>query len=205
MATTRKKTTATARSTTKKTVEAVESIQEVITPVSADPVVETVVETKTVEKREFKPDTGIPCTSITVGELIVIGPKTGMRYDWLTRGDTIDVEYQDLVAAIRMNKDYIKQPYFIVEDEDFLNENPQLRNVYGSMYSLGDLQGVIIDLDPMSMKLTIESLPQGARESIRNIASTMIQNGQIDSVGKIKMLDEIYGTNFMLISGLYEN
>lgn len=190
-----------------------------ITPIAtAKPVVEkSVVEettvakdvdvkkTSIVEKRKFKAEDGIPCVSITTGELIVTGPKTGIAYDWLGRGDTVEVEYQDLVACIRMNKACIKKPHFIVEDEDFLAEYPQVKEIYGTMYSYGDLRKVLTDLDVMSMKLTIESLPEGARDSIRNIASSMIQRGQLDSVNKIKMLDEIYDTNFMLLSGLYEN
>lgn len=156
-----------------------------------------------VQKREFAPDEGIPCVSITTGELIVIGEKSGISYDWLGRGDVVDVEYQDLVAAIRMGKACIKEPYFIIQSDEFLARYPQVKEIYGGMYTFGDLRKVITDLDVQSMKLTIESLPSGAKDSIRSIASTMIQNGQLDSVSKIKMLDEIYGTDFMLLSGLY--
>lgn len=53
------------------------------------------------------------------------------------------------------------------------------------------------------MKLTINSLPSGAKESIKNIVSSMIMNGQIDSVSKIKTLDEIYDTKFMTMTELY--
>lgn len=163
---------------------------------------ETAIQVET-QKHEFAPDEGIPCVSITTGELIVIGEKSGISYDWLGRGDVVEVEYQDLVAAIRMGKACIKEPYFIIQSDDFLARYPQVKEIYGGMYTFGDLRKVITDLDTQSMKLTIESLPSGARESIRSIASTMIQNGQLDSVSKIKMLDEIYGTDFMLLSGLY--
>ena len=71
------------------------------------------------------------------------------------------------------------------------------------MYSIKDLRSVITDLDANSMKLTIDSLPSGAKESIKNIVSSMIMNGQIDSVSKIKTLDEIYDTKFMTMTELY--
>lgn len=171
------------------------------TTVKQEPVIQT--EEAVVQKHEFAPDEGIPCVSITTGELIVIGEKSGISYDWLCRGDVVEVEYQDLVAAIRMGKSCIKEPYFIIQNDEFLERYPQVKEIYGTMYSFGDLRKVITDLDVQSMKLTIESLPNGAKDSIRSIASTMIQNGQLDSVSKIKMLDEIYGTDFMLLSGLY--
>ena len=82
-------------------------------------------------------------------------------------------------------------------------EEVNVKKLYGDMYSIKDLRSVITDLDANSMKLTINSLPSGAKESIKNIVSSMIMNGQIDSVSKIKTLDEIYDTKFMTMTELY--
>ena len=70
------------------------------------------------------------------------------------------------------------------------------------MYSIKDLTDVL-KLDAASMKKTINNLPAGAKESIKNIASTMIAKGQLDSVQKIKILDEIFDTKFMLMTELF--
>ena len=48
------------------------------------------------------------------------------------------------------------------------------------------------------MKSAIEQLPSGAKEAIKGIASTMINSHILDSVQKIKVLDEIFGTNMLL-------
>lgn len=168
---------------------------------------ETVKEVKTTPvkvKKTFDNETPIPCTSITAGELGMLGIKSGINYTWAGRGDVTDVEYQDLVAAIRSGKKHITEPYFIINDDDFLEEYPQVKKIYGEIYSIGDLRKVITDLDPQSMRLTIESLPNGAKESIKNIASTMIANHQIDSIDKIKVLDKIYDTKFMLMTELFD-
>lgn len=209
MATTRKK-----KATTTKAVEPVvvateevvsDAVEEVSTPeIVEDAQPKKVAKTKVVDKKAYSADDGIPCTSICVGELLLIGEKTGNKYDWVERGDVVEVEYQDLVAWVRMNASCIKNPYFVVEDEDFLALYPQVKEVYGTMYSYRDLRKVITDLDATSMKLTIQSLPKGAQESIKAIASSMIRDGQLDSVSKIKTLDEIYSTDFMLLSGLYK-
>ena len=71
------------------------------------------------------------------------------------------------------------------------------------MYSIRDLRDVLTDLPVKTMKATILSLPEGARESIKHLASQMISNGSLDSVQKIKTLDEIYGTELMLMTGLF--
>ena len=56
------------------------------------------------------------------------------------------------------------------------------------------------------MRLTIQSLPEGAKESVKNIAANMVQNGQFDnlSIAKIKILDEIFETQLILLSDLVE-
>lgn len=163
-------------------------------------VAEKVTEKK---KRVFKDSDPILCMSITPGQLGMFGLKTNIHYSWAARGDETEVEYQDLVAAIRSGKKHITEPYFIIKDDDFLESFPNVKKIYGDMYSIKDLRSVITDLDANSMKLTIDSLPSGAKESIKNIVSSMIMNGQIDSVSKIKTLDEIYDTKFMTMTELY--
>ena len=71
------------------------------------------------------------------------------------------------------------------------------------MYSLADLRGVILNLDVNSMKATILSLPIGAQESIKNLASSMIASGQLDSIKKVKALDEIFNTQLTLMTELF--
>lgn len=193
--------------TTAKVVEPV--VEAVKTPVAEIPVVEakTVsepVKTQVIKKKEYEENSPILCTSITCGELRMEGIKSGIQYTWLDRGDTTEVEYQDLVAAIRVAKMQVMSPCFIIEDEDFVERYPKLKEVYASIYSVGDLRKIITDLDAQSMKLTIMSLPDGAKNSVKNIAATMVQNGQFDdlSISKIKVLDELFGTNLLLLSDL---
>ena len=172
-------------------------------------VVETVVveEVKTVtvtkpEKKKFASDEGIDCVSITSGELGMIGIKSGINYRWAERGDVTQVEYQDLVAAVRSNKSYIFKPLFIIKNDDFVAEFPQLNRAYSAMYSIRDLRDVL-KMPAAQMKSTILSLPEGAKESIKNIAATMINNGSLDSIQKVKILDEIFDTKLMLLTELF--
>lgn len=176
----------------------VEEVQEEIKTDVADKVVDKVEK----KAKEFKDTDGILCTSITPGKLGIIGMRTNIHYVWVSRGDQIEVEYQDLVAAVRAKRKCIFAPRFIINDDDFLDKFPQVKEAYGNIYNLGDLKGVITKLDPASMKLTINTLPPGAKESIKALAGSMIRSGELDSVSKIKVLDEIFGTNLMLLTEL---
>ena len=90
-----------------------------------------------------------------------------------------------------------------IEDDEFIAQHPQLDKIYSSMYSIKDLRDVLTDLAPNTMKKTILSLPDGAKESIKSLASQMISNGTLDSVQKIKILDEIFDTRLMLMTELF--
>ena len=53
------------------------------------------------------------------------------------------------------------------------------------------------------MKDTILSLPKGAQDSIKHLASKMVSDGRLDSVRKIKVLDEIFDTEMSIMTGLF--
>lgn len=152
--------------------------------------------------RKFKATDVVPCVSITSGELGMVGIKSKINYRWSCRGDVVDVEYQDLAAAIRSNSSHISKPYFLIQDDDVVQQFPVLKKMYEAMYSIRDLENVL-KMPVKQMKKTIFSLPEGAKESIKNIAATQISNGQLDSVQKIKEIDNIFGTELILMTGLF--
>ena len=200
----------TAKAKTKVDEPVIEAVDEVVVEQSETQVVETIptpsapTSTTTVvpEKREFKNEDPISCESITVGELRMKGIKSNVNYIWAGRGDVTDVEYQDLVAAIRSSKSQVYSPAFIIKDEEFVNAFPQIKKVYDSMYTTQDLRE-IFNLTPSQMKNVILTLPEGAKQSIRNMAASMIEKGTLDSVQKIKILDEIFDTKLMLMTELF--
>ena len=160
-----------------------------------------VEEVKKVKK--FDKEDLIPCRSITVGKLYLDGVKSNTPYMWMDYGDTEDVEYQDLAAMVRSkNNTYIYGSLFIIEDDDFINEFPTLKKFYEDQYSIKELESVL-DLSIRDMIATIKDLPKGARESLKNIASTKVVNGELDSIKKIKALDELFGTELNLLSSIF--
>lgn len=156
------------------------------------------------EKKTYKDTEGIICKSITPGGLYMAGLKSKILYKWIDAGDTVEVEYQDLLAAIRSHDNYVMSPLFVIEDEELVSQYPHLSKVYESLYAVGELEGVLLDLDADSMKATILSLPSGAQNSIKSMASKMISTGRLDSIKKIKVLDEIFDTEMSVTAGLFD-
>ena len=197
------KTNTTTKVTTKAKVSVNAEEKPTIEEIVEEEIVEVVENIYRKKPRKYEATEGVSCRSITPGGLYMEGIKSHILYEWADNGDVTEVEYQDLVAAIRSNVSYINKPYFIIEDEEFIEQFPQINKIYESMYSVKNLRDVLTDLSPTDMKATILSLPDGAKESIKHIASQMISNGTLDSVQKIKFLDEIFGTRLMLMTELF--
>ena len=157
---------------------------------------ETIVE-ETKKKKKFNAEDRIPCASTTIGELFYTGMKSGTLYTFADIDDVVDIEFRDLDYAARSKDAMMYKPRFIVQDKDFMALHPALDEAYGSLYSIKDLKD-ILKQTPDQMQKSIASLPEGAKDSIKTIAATMVDNGTLDSVRKVKVLDEIFGTEMLL-------
>lgn len=156
-----------------------------------------VSETKT-QQKIFLPEDTIPCRSIVSGGLYIEGSRSHILYSWADCGDVVDVEYRDLIYLVRTRENAnIYLPRIIIEDEDFVEQNKSVKDLYESMYEVSDLNE-ILELPIPQMIDTIKKLPNGAKESVKGIASTLIESHMLDSVHRIKALDEIFGTKMLL-------
>lgn len=149
------------------------------------------------KKRKFSPEDLIPCISITPGELFVEGQKSKNLYTFANIDDIVEIEFRDLDYAARTKETIMFKPRYIVQDEDFIALHPVLDEVYSALNSVQDLKD-ILKLAPAKMEKAITTLPCGAKDSIKTIATTMIDEGVLDSIQRVKVLDKIFGTEMLL-------
>lgn len=180
--TTSAKTTTTAtKAVTTETTPVVEEVTKVAEPtVTALP-----------KKVEFKKDEGILCRSVTDGWLGMEGKKSQILYQWLNYGDMVEVEYDDLVAAVRSSSSMVFAPYFVIENEDFLAMYPQVQKAYESRYTQSDLND-IFTLRPSEIKRAISDLPESIATTVKSMAVNKIRTSELDSIARIKALDEVF-------------
>lgn len=172
------------------------------TVVEKEPKKENVTSKKKVKK--FEPDDLILCQSVASGMTFVKGIKSGELYTFESRGAEEYIEYRDLVAAIRTKSSIIFKPFILVMDDDFVNEQTKLKDFYESMYTPADFEE-FFRINPKQMKEVLDAMPEGIKNTIKNIAATKIEKKTLDSVQKIKLLDEYFGTKLMLLTGLYDD
>lgn len=154
-------------------------------------------EVKQKAKKEFKDTDFIPCVSITVGGLHLIGAKSGEVYRWLNIGDVTEVEYRDLLVEVRNHSFYVYDPAFIIQDDDFLKQHDDILVRYGQLYTPSEIEKILA-LPATQLLASLKKMPVGAQNAVRDLAVRKIDNGSLDSVQRIKVLDEFFGTEMLL-------
>ena len=158
--------------------------------------IEVVKETKKAP-RKYTPDDMIACRSVTFGELLMTGKKSGLLYSWANHGDTTEVEYQDLQALKSTRSSYLFRPRFVVEDEELVAQwGKDFEKLYDSIINV-DVEA-LFKLTPAQLKSKLKSAPRGVQQAVKNIAGEKILNGSLDSLAKIKAIDEVLGTDLKL-------
>lgn len=145
--------------------------------------------------RKFAPTDPIECRSVTYGELLLPGKKSQLVYSWANYGDVTDVEFQDLQALRSMRSPYLKRPLFIIEDDELVEQWPELKQTYSEIAKV-DIEN-LFDLPLPKFKSRIANLPNGYKNALQSIAGAKILDGSLDSISKIKALDEVLGSDLM--------
>lgn len=168
--------------------------KEVITEESAEQEVK-----KPVAKppRKYAPDDLIPCRSVTYGELLLSAPKSKLMYVWANYNDITEVEFQDLQALKSTRSNYLFRPRIVIEDEELIEQwSKDFKDMYSKITHV-DVEE-IFDLPLGKFKTALKNAPKGVQQAVKNIAGEKIMNGSLDSLAKIKAIDDILGTDLKL-------
>ena len=170
---------------TKKEVITEESVeQEVKKPVAKTP-------------RKYAPDDLIPCRSVTYGELLLSAPKSKLMYVWANYNDVTEVEFQDLQALKSTRSNYLFRPRIVIEDEELVEQwSKDFKDMYSKIIHV-DVEE-IFDLPLGKFKTALKNAPKGVQQAVKNIAGEKIMNGSLDSLAKLKAIDDILGTDLKL-------
>ena len=170
--------------------------------------VQKAVEEKVVpteQPREFQKDDLIEVKSVFAGSCTLVGRRSGNVYVWETLGEIQYVEYQDLLAEItnRYSK-YIYEPLLLIEDEDVINKNPKLKDLYDAMIDVEEIEDSLLNDSVEELRSILITLPSGLKETVKSVASTLMQDGALYDVRKIRLLDDLYHTALSEQLSLYQ-
>ena len=159
---------------------------------------ETVKPVKKVNKPKHDANELILCRSVVYGELMLIGPKTRMRYSWANEGDVREVEYQDLVSWRALHSPYLFEPMIIIEDEDICDEwAADLKDIYEKSKQVNLKE--MFKLPHRQFVSQLKQLPEAMKSTVQNMAYNMVQDGTLYDLRTIKAIDEILGTELKMM------
>lgn len=149
-------------------------------------------------KREFKKDDLIPCTSVFQGSILCFGPRTKNEYRWEAPGVTTMVEFEDLrTFAINRRNATLYEPYVLIQDEDFIDLFPSLRDAYKDVFTNEELIDLLLNEDVEVMINKVSILPASIKEQVCTLFSTLVMDGELDSVNRVRALDKIFDTRLL--------
>lgn len=145
--------------------------------------------------RKFEMTDMVPCQSVRNGVLQYIGKKTGDLYEWTDYGDITDVAYGDLMSIKANKSKFLFAPWMIILDKDAIAAL-KLEDLYSQFEEYMDVEAFLeLPADEMKRKLSVA--PQGFKDTVARTAALMVRDGSLDSVIKIKIIDDVLGKSLM--------
>lgn len=136
------------------------------------------------------------------GELIYINHKTGDETTWENQGEIQPMTVKDLKDMKAKQLMFFKENWISVIGSDYVDmetysifdiyESLQVAKYYKDSVMPTDIEDVF-SWDIEKMKKYIKLMPATIRETIAVRANDKIKNGSLDSISKVKALEEILG------------
>jgi hypothetical protein len=132
----------------------------------------------------------VPIMNVTNGTLIYQSRKSGSEFQFDRYGDIEYIELYELLTMRSSQRKFLDEPMIIVLDDevaDYLG----LTRLYKKLTHATEIDRVFnMPLD--QFKDIVESTPKGLAHLIISKAKEKIDSGELDSVQKIQVLEEIY-------------
>lgn len=155
------------------------------------------------EKKKLKvnlsDDTPIIVKNNTAGRLIYINHRTGDEFEWDTLDSEQELTLADLKAMKAKQLSFFKNRWIDIVDVPDLEKPFTIADVYALLRVYKYYEELGIDFDISDLLLsdtkTIKNKIKGMSKSLKNtlivVANDMILDGSLDSISKIKELEDI--------------
>lgn len=170
-------------------------------------------ETKIISRKNLKigDDVILSVKSNVAGELIYINHKTGDEIHWAEYGDVQTLKAGDIRAMKAKQPRFLTENWIAVEGIEDADENYEDVDIFEILEALGILQYYKDNFYPKNinevfnwreeeMRNKIPSMPKTIKDTLIINANELISSGILDSMRKIKTLEEILGCELMSLN-----
>jgi hypothetical protein len=187
---------------TENTTDNIPENTETIVEYTAKPTTESQVSAR--KKLKLDDNVSLLVSSNIFGELIYINHKTGDKYTWENMGDVQSLYVSDIRAMKSNQRKFLEQNWIVIDgiadtSDDYegvdvteIYEALQISNYYKNFLCPSNLNDVFNwSVDDIRNK--VPKMPVSTRETIAIRANELIKAGIIDSIAKVKVLEEVIG------------
>lgn len=186
-----KKTASRKRAAAKK----VEPKKEVEKVVESKPEVET-PKPQRQKRKEIDRNELIACRSSVNGRLIYISPRSKEKFVWDDFGATEYLEMGELMTMKSAHPKFLKDVQLIIDDEEAA-EYLGMTKIYEDMVQLDELDD-FFDKKADEIAELLPKLPEGLRKAVGSRARKLVEEGELDSLSKIKLIEQELGVDLQL-------
>ncbi|MFJ7982438.1 hypothetical protein ACIQ1D_19430 [Lysinibacillus xylanilyticus] len=175
------------RKTTQKT-QPVEVTEKVENEVVVEETVNPTPTARPKKRIDIDRDEVIPCRA-GANNLVYISKRTSEKFEWAVYGDVQYITMGELISMKSTQPRMLKEGWLIVDDEEAI-EQLGLAKMYGNLFEIDDIDE-FFELSESEMKRILTNMPRGFKNSIATFARERIEQGELDSNRKIKLLEQL--------------
>ena len=131
-----------------------------------------------------------------VGTLIYISKKSGVEVIWENYGDVNYMTIEELINMRNTQKSFFQNNWILIDEEEAIDilKFLQVFKYYEKSFEC-NIETLMKDT-PATIKKKIGMLSKEVKENLIVSISNLIENGEIDSVKRIKAFEEAFEVSF---------
>lgn len=149
---------------------------------------------KAKKKRKIERDELVTVMNYTTGKVVYQSKKTGAEWVFHEFGDTDEIEVNELVTMKNAHRRYLTEPWLFILDEDVV-DYLGLNKVYENLLEPEEVDR-FFELSSNKMREILEKAPSGLKQLIASKAIQKIKDGSLDSMSRIKVIEETLNVSF---------
>jgi hypothetical protein len=152
--------------------------------------------TKRAKRVEIDRNEMIECRSATNGKLIYVSNRTSEKYLWDDFNAVVFIDMGELLTMKSSQPAFFNDVLIVLDDEDAV-EYLGLKKLYETVFKLDDLDA-FFDQPINELAEILPKLPKGLQKTVSTRARKLVENGRLDSLSKIKLIEEKLGVDLQL-------
>lgn len=157
---------------------------------------------KTVEKKELKMDMLVPCMDMVKDGKLIYKSKRQMGYMivWESFQDVQYIDLAELVAMKATDMMFFTENWIVIpdsfEDKDAVMDFLRIKQYYSSDVNLYNIVDLLKE-DASTIVSRIAEMSEGKQNNVLSIIRSLVQDGSLDSVSKIRALEKHFGCSLL--------